>query len=446
MKTFKYIKYISFAVVLSILAAGCKKDTKKPIDTRGTKLIQSSPAGASIIYNGNELGKTPYTVKAKPNFYVVKLIKHGFRPRYAYFNITSGKNSPETYKLEPASASALVESNPAGAYVTFNGNRIGETPCVLPDLPFGNHSIHLEKSGYAPKDMTFAVNSDRPLKISTSLESNIGNITITSEPSGAKVLLNGEQIGITPLKREYPDGEYKLTLQHANHLDLNTSIAIRKGSDVKRSYKLTLLPGSFKIITNPAGAKISLGGKFIGNSPVTITDQLANQDHHLVIQLAGFASQKHKIRTTPGKEETFTYNLKRNRGDLEFVINPPGVTVYIDGEKYGVTEKADTSKTSKLITIKNMTPGTHTIRYTHRRAVPSSKTKRVEVIAGETTRIAPMSLWVPTAEIIYKDDSKESVIILSEDGRGIYVEPLNGIRYTVLRSKIQKINYFKDTE
>lgn len=444
MKTLKYI--ISFAVVLSLINAGCKNATKKPTDNRGTKLIQTSPEGASIIYNGNELGKTPYTVKAKPNFYVIKLTKHGFRPRYVSFNITSGKNTPEMYKLEPASASALVESNPTGAYVTFNGNRIGETPYVLPDLPFGNHNIHLEKSGYAPKDMTFTVNSDRPLKISTSLESNIGNIIITSEPSGAKVLLNGEQIGITPLKREYTDGEYKLTLQHANYLDLNTSIAIRKGANIKRNYKLNLLPGAFKIITEPAGAKVSLNGKFIGNSPVTITDQLANQEHQLLIQLAGFAPQKHKIRTTPGKEETFSYNLKRNRGDLEFIINPPGVTIYIDGEKYGVTEKADTSKTSKLISVKNMTPGTHTIRYTHRRAIPSSKTKRVEIIAGETTRIAPMNLWIPTAEIIYKDDSKESVIILSEDGRGVYVEPLNGIRYTVLRSKIQKINYFKDTE
>lgn len=446
MKAFKYIKYISLAVVLSIFAAGCKNDSKKSADNRGTKLIKTEPAGASIFYNGKELGKTPYTVKAKPNFYVIKLIKHGYRPRYASFDITAGKNSDGTYKLEPASASALIESKPAGAYVTFNGNRIGETPCVLPDLPFGTHNIHLEKSGYAPKDLTFSVNSDRPLKISSSLESNIGNITITSEPAGAKVLINGEQIGITPLKREYPDGEYKLTLQCSNYLDLNTTIAVRKGSDIKRNYKLNLLPGSFKIVTNPAGAKVSFGGKFVGNSPVTITDQVANQYHHLVIQLAGYAPQRHKISTTPGREETFTYNLKRNRGDLEFVINPPGVTVFIDGEKYGVTQKADTAKTSKVITIKNMTPGNHTIRYTHRRAIPSSKTKRVEVIAGETTRLDPMHLWIPTAEIIYHDDSKESVIILSEDGRGVYVEPLNGIRYTVLRSKIKKLNYFKDNE
>ena len=446
MKSFKYIKYISLAVILSIFAAGCKDNAKKKTDNRGTKLIQSDPAGASIIYNGRELGKTPYTVTAKPNFYVIKLVKDGFRTHYASFNIKSGKNSEEIYKLTPASASALIESKPTGAYVTYNGNRVGETPCVLPDLPFGSHNIRLEKSGHAPKDLTFDVKSERPLKISAALASNIGNITITSVPSGAKVLLNGEHIGITPLKREYPDGEYKLTLQRSNYLELNTTLAVRKGADVKRNYKLQLLPGSFKIITNPAGAKILFGGKFVGNSPVTITDQVANQNHTLIIQMDGFAAQTHKISTSPGKEETFTYNLKRNRGDLELVINPPGVTVFVDGEKYGVTEKADTDKTSKVMTIRNLKPGNHTIRYTHRRAIPSSKTKRIEIIAGETARPDPLFLWVPNAEIVYNDDSKETVIIISEDGRGIYVEPSNGIRYTVLRSKIRKINYFKDKE
>lgn len=446
MQTLKYIRIISLASALTLLFVGCGKNDKNKNAVKGTKLIQTKPAGASIIFNGNEIGKTPYTVTAKPNFYVVKLTKHGYRPRYASFNIKNGKNSASTYTLEAASASALIESKPSGAYVTYNGKRIGETPCVLPDLPFGNHTVNLQRSGSAPKDLSFNINSERPLKISTLLESNIGNIYITSNPSGAKVILNGKNIGITPLRREYPDGEYKITLQRSNYLDHTSTLVIRKGAHIQKNYKLNLLPGAFKIVTNPAGAKVYFGGRFIGNSPVTVKDQLANTDHHLIVTLDGYATLKNKIRTSPGRQETFTFNLKRNRGDLEFVINPPGVTVFIDGKKYCVTQKSDTEKTSKVITVKNMTPGNHTIRYTHRRAIPSSKTKRVEVVAGETTRLDPLSLWVPNAEIIYNDDSRDTVIILSEDGKGVYIEPLNGIRYTVLRTKIKKINYFKDNE
>ncbi len=446
MKYFKHVNFIFIISALCIFACGCKKQPAKKADNKGKKHIQTDPAGASIIFKGKEIGKTPYTISAKPNFYVLKLTKQGYRTRYISFNITKGQNKDEKYILKEATASALVDSQPSGAYVIYKGQRIGETPCVMPDLAFGNHSIRLEKGGYAAKDLNFNVNSDRPLKISTSLESNIGIVVINTNPQGARVILNGKNIGVTPFKGEYPDGEYKLTLQRSNYLDLTTTLAISKGKTVKRSYKLHQRPGSFKIITDPPGAKIYFGGKFVGNSPVTIKNQTANQDHPLIIQAPGFADQKHNIRTSPGREATFTYNLKRNRGDLELVINPPGVAVYVDNEKYGVTQKADTDKTSKIMVVKNLSPGTHTIRYTHRRAIPTSKTIKVKITAGETTRIDSQSLWVPNAELIYNDDSRETVIILSEDGKGVYVEPQNGIRYTVLRSKLKKINYFKDKE
>lgn len=442
----KYIRIIFVVLALSVFFIGCKETEKSKKSAKSTKLIQSTPAGAAILFNGSEIGKTPYTVTAKPNFYVIKLAKHGYRTRYVSFNLKAGSNPAGKYTLEPASASVLVDSSPKGAYVTFNNKRVGETPCVLPDLPFGNHSVRLTKSGCAPKDLTFSVNSERPIKVSSTLESNIGNIHITSNPSEARVLMNGKPVGITPLRGEYPDGEYKIKLQRSNYLDHTATLIVRKGANIRKHYKLHLRPGTFRIVTNPAGAKVYFGGKFVGNSPVTIKDQVANTDHHLIITHSGYATLRNKIRTTPGREEVFTYNLKRNRGDLEFVINPPGVTVFIDGKKYCVTQKSDTDKTSKVITVKNLTPGNHVIRYTHRRAVPASNTIRVKISAGEITRLDPISLWVPNAEIIYNDDSKENVIILSEDGKGVYVAPLNGIRYTVLRSKIKKINYFKDNE
>lgn len=445
MQTLKYFRILSVVLILAVFSTGCKKKHNKQV-AKGTKLIKSVPAGASILFKGNEIGKTPYTVSAKPNFYVIKLNKHGYRPRYASFTIKAGKNPESSYNLEKASASALVESSPSGAYITFNGKRIGETPCVMPDLPFGKHSIRLEKSGCAPKDLTFDVNSERPLKISAKLESNIGNINITSVPSGAKVLINGKQVGITPLKREYPDGTYTLTLQHSNYINYTTTLSVRKGSTISRRCVLNLRPGAFRITTAPKGARININGKYVGKSPLTLTDQPANRDLHMVIMHEGYASIKAKIRTSPGLTKPLSYSLKRDRGDLEFIINPPGVTVYVNGKKY-VTQKGNTDKTSKLMTIKNLPPGKHTIRYHHHRAVPANGTISVKVIAGETTRVAkPITLWVPNAEIIYNDNSKETVVILSESGNAVYVEPLNGIRYEVLRSKIKQINRFKATE
>jgi hypothetical protein len=221
MQSFKYVKYLLLILALAAFT-GCGKTKKQPLRIKGKKLIQTTPAGASIIYNGKEIGKTPYTISANPNFYVIKLTKYGYRPRYASFTVKAGENTPVNINLEPANASALIESKPAGAYVTFNGKRIGETPCVLPDLPFGTHTVSLAKGGFASQDLQFDITSDRPLKVSTSLQSNIGTLIINSTPNGAKVLLNGKHVGVTPFNGEYPDGEYKLTLQHSNHIEYTT--------------------------------------------------------------------------------------------------------------------------------------------------------------------------------------------------------------------------------
>lgn len=446
MQKFRHFNKFILPAIAILFICGCKDDENSASSAVGKKQITTVPAGASIIYNKKVIGKTPYTLSAKPNFYVVKLEKPGYETKYASFQIKAGTNPAEQYTLKKTTASVLIDSVPSHAYVTFNDIRIGETPCVLPDLEFGTYKLTLNKAGHASKDVSFTINSERPLKISTSLESNIGSIEIISKPANAKVLINGKNVGITPFKSEFPDGEYKLTLQLPNYIEMNSTVVIQKGKKVVKEYKLDLLPCSFEIVTIPEKAKIYFDGKYVGDSPILIEDQLANKVHHLIINAPGFAPQNHKVKTTPGKKETFTYNLKRNRGDLDLQINPPGVTVYLDGQKYTVTEKSESSKQSKLISIKNLKPGTHTIRIAHRRGIPNSKTKKVTVLAGETVRPEAMTLWIPTAEIVYKDESTEQVIILSEKGESIFVEPPNHIRYSIMRNKIKKINYFNDSE
>lgn len=446
MQKFRYFYTFIIPAITLLFFCSCKDNNKSSQNAVGKKQIISNPAGASIIYNKKVIGKTPYTISAKPNFYVIKLEKPGFNPQYASFQIKEGNNPAATYELKKTTASVLVDSVPSQAYVTFNDIRIGETPCVLPDLEFGTYKLTLNKAGHSSKDVSFTINSERPLKISTSLEKNIGSIEITSDPANAKIMLNGQNVGITPFKGEFPDGEYKIVLQLPNYIEMTSTVVIQKGKKIHKKYKLDIMPCSFEIVTVPEKAKIFFDGKYVGDSPVLIEDQLANKEHHLIINAPGFAPQNHKVKTTPGKKETFSYNLKRNCGDLDLQINPPGVTVYIDGEKYAVTKKSESSKQSQIISVKNLSPGAHTVRIAHRRGIPNSKTKKINIIAGETVRPEPMSLWIPTAEVVYTDDSTEHVIILSENEKGIFVEPQNHIKYTILRKKIKKINYFKDSE
>lgn len=50
--------------------------------------------------------------------------------------------------------SLLVESNPPGARVFFNGQEKGTTPVEFDFKWYGGHKVRLEKEGYAPQSKT----------------------------------------------------------------------------------------------------------------------------------------------------------------------------------------------------------------------------------------------------------------------------------------------------
>ena len=74
-----------------------------------------------------------------------------------------------TAAAAPALSAVLVKSNPDGAEITIGGQYVGSTPSTL-QLPSGEHSITLEKSGYKSWQRTIAVNSGGNITVDAALE------------------------------------------------------------------------------------------------------------------------------------------------------------------------------------------------------------------------------------------------------------------------------------
>ncbi len=437
-----------FTILFSVIAAcfcltSCSPDNSKNAETHsGSKLIKTVPEGAEIIYNNKVIGKTPYNLRAKPKFYTVKIAKKGFKDLYCSFDIKNGKNPDETYTLSPLTSSLLITSTPANADIISENKKIGETPFVMTDLKLGEYNFTLQKNGYSNKTFSVNIQSDRPVKYTANLEKNIGSIEINSEPANAAVFLNDKQIGVTPFKGEFTTGSYELTVKAQNYEEYKSLIHIEKNKTSQKNCKLTLLPGALQITSSPAGAKVLIDGKFIGQTPVTAIGLQAGTSCQVVVSNENFATETRNIKINPGKTEPVNFLLKRNKGDINFVVNQPGVTVYLNGEKFWTSNKNTTDP--QQFTAKDMPPGTYTVKYYHYRAKPSSRAKKIELHAGETVNVEKMDLWIPNAEIHYKDDTIERVILIKQDFNSIYIEPEKGIRFTIPASQVKSIKELKD--
>ena len=434
--------FLTLLITLNCLCffASCKKE--QVVENKGVAILNSNPQGAEIYYNGKKIGVTPKEIKGVPKKYIFKLSKEGYRDNFTELDLKIGTNTVPEIQLEQLKSSCLILTDPIGVSVYIKGQNIGTTPLIVRDLTFGQHEIVLKKSGFLEKYKKIDIDDARPKKIYEQLISNLGVLELTSTPSGVSVYLGENFLGETPFRTELSEGEYKLTFKKPDYYDLTADLVVESGKTKTSEHTLTMLPASLKIDCPIKGAEVYLDGKLAGKTPALIENLVAEKEYELLIKATHYISNPIKLKLTPGTTKEFFYqDLKRNVGDLELLVNPPGVTVYIDGQKIGVIQPSESKHIAELFTVKNLSIGTHTLKLSHKLAKPDSIKKTFEINADETTRISGINLWIPNTEIIMKDGSREIGLIISENKRNGYIlfEPRPGLRYSIRNSDIEEI-------
>jgi eukaryotic-like serine/threonine-protein kinase len=127
----------------------------------------------------------------------------------------------------------VVKSTPSRAHVTVNGQWRGRTPLTLDALPFGNYVVRVVQDGYETtrEEVTLTVR-DASRTIDARLEpkaragapapaagppANLtGSLYVDSRPQGADVVLDGRNVGKTPLNlTEVPVGTHVVRIEMA---------------------------------------------------------------------------------------------------------------------------------------------------------------------------------------------------------------------------------------
>jgi TonB family protein len=111
--------------------------------------------------------------------------------------------APEPTPSAPPPGSLHVESTPAGASVTVNGEVKGVTPLDVPDLPLAAYQVKTELKGYLPDTQSVTLSEETPrqeLKLALKAAGPaMGVADVLSTPFGATVKVDGSRVGQTPL-------------------------------------------------------------------------------------------------------------------------------------------------------------------------------------------------------------------------------------------------------
>jgi hypothetical protein len=210
------IGIIACLLLAGIPTALAANETTAGIPVGGTITVLSFPLGAAVYLNGEYRGVTPARLQnVPPGDYLVNVSLAGYNNETFTTTIYNGSTREFGVNLENASTAAAasptslqksgsgsiaIDSNPGGAFVTLDGNPVGQTPAgraalILNSVPAGVHTITVELTGYPLYTSTVTVVRNQVVQVKADFTSRSPTITGTTVATTNRE----EPVPLTPL-------------------------------------------------------------------------------------------------------------------------------------------------------------------------------------------------------------------------------------------------------
>jgi hypothetical protein len=206
-----------------------------------------------------------------------------------------------------------IQSEPPGAQFSIRSedgqiSREGTTPLSMVDLPTGKYSITAHRGDWEMHD---EVEVQRGGKASKSFAFVSAVATITSDPTGAEIFVDGALRGKTPLRLDLPTRSHELTA----HLDgwPNEQQKIEIDRQHENAAHFVFANGSVKITSAPGGATVVANGKELGQTPLVI-EEVKPGDVSYDLRLAGYKPTPISGKVEPQQQAFLAARLEKTVG------------------------------------------------------------------------------------------------------------------------------------
>jgi serine/threonine protein kinase len=259
--------------------------------TTGTFSISSSPAGATVRWQGHEIGKTPLADYPLPRGdQTIELVLPNYLTRRIEFAVKDGQTADlGMITLTKESGKIQLTTIPSGVAYKITGpdqkTLSGKTPATFEDLAIGKYKITLSQPGWPDYLETIDVAANNPIEINHTFRGT--DITLSSDPPGASIFLGKTKLGEAPLTVNLPSDPLEITSRYGQLApvtqNINPDPQWVTAVQFKHSY------GTLAISSDRPDARGFIDGKEIGHLP---TEALLPPGSHEVRLSAANAPDK----------------------------------------------------------------------------------------------------------------------------------------------------------
>jgi hypothetical protein len=233
----------------------------------------------------------------------------------------------------------VVETNPPGADVVVDGAPRGQTPLTLPLKP-GPHTVVVRRDGEPrtlPVTIVAGATSSQYLDLPKAAVTT-GSLEVKTDPSGARVIVDGQAKGTTPLTlTDLASGEHSVTLENESGAVTHT-VVIAPGTPATLVVPLGATHGTvasgWMSVSAPVELQIYEQGRLLGTSTIDrIMLPAGTHEIEVASEPLGFRATR-TVQVTPGKVLSVPVAVPNGAVSLNAV---PWATVSIDGKNVGET-------------------------------------------------------------------------------------------------------------
>ena len=286
-----------------------------PVPTTGTVVVNTDPAGAAVVIDGEAHGATPMTATLKAGPHTIELsTKDGVR-RTMTVNVTANQQLSQFIEMPKAAAGTgdlQVRTDPPGARVVVDGQTRGTSPVTIKDLAPGSHVVVLQNDlGSVNEDVTIQPGATASLVVPLKAPQGApvsGWISITA-PAELQIFESDRLLGTSRTDRiMVAAGRHDIEITN-EALGFRTTQSIQVAPGQVARLRPDWPMGTIAINATP-WANVTLDGKELGETPVGNTS-VAIGTHEVIFRHPQLGEQRITATVTANSPARLSVDMRK---------------------------------------------------------------------------------------------------------------------------------------
>lgn len=300
--------------------------------------IKVEPAEAEIQLAGGLIKVTfggRYLVW--PGDYRVLMTAEGYVPQREEIEVTRDPNQEFRFEMAKMPGRLVVLTGPGiPAEVFIDEQPAGTAPTDEIELVAGPHALRVIAERYLPLETSVEVEGlGRRQEFTVELEPAWADVNVNTVPADAEVFVGEELLGTTPGTVELLAGTHELVIRRKGFRPWRQQLTVEAGQQVELpDIELIEADGILTVRSQPAGAAVSIDGRYRGTTPVD-AELKPGATYNVIVSKAGYATAKRMVSMPDRQPKSLQLALEPVLGEVRIVGLPTDADVLLDGRRVG---------------------------------------------------------------------------------------------------------------